>query len=62
MAKTIYKSTILPIIEYADFVYDHEIKYVNKKLQGLQNYGLSVAYNQHSIPFYDRDSTETPSS
>ena len=59
MAKTIYKSTILPILEYADFVYDHDIKYVNKKLQGLQNKRLSVVYNQYIILYYDRDSTET---
>ena len=49
MALTIYKSTILPLIEYADFVHDHNIKYVNKKLQSLQNDGLSVAYNQHIV-------------
>ena len=36
-ALTIYKSTILPIIEYADFVYDYNIKYLNDKLQFFQN-------------------------
>ena len=39
-ALTIYKSTILPVIEYADFVYDHGIKYINKKIQSFQNQGL----------------------
>ena len=59
MAITIYKSTILPIIEYADFVYDHNIKYVSKKLQTLQNQGLNVVYNQHILPYTQRESTET---
>ena len=59
MAKTIYKSMILSIVEYADFVHDQNIKYVNKKLQGLQNYGLSVAYNQFILPYTHRESTET---
>ena len=51
-AVTIYKSTILPVIEYSDFVYDHNIKYLNKKLQGVQNYGLQIAY-------YTEKKTET---
>ena len=59
MAITIYKSTILPIIEYADFVYDRNIKYVSKKLQTLQNQGLNVVYNQHILPYTHRESTET---
>ena len=58
-ALTIYKSTILPIVEYADFVYDHNIKYVNKKMQGLQNHGLRVVFDQYIIPYYQRQSTET---
>ena len=58
MALTIYKSTILPVIKYADFVHDFGIKYVSKKLQGLQNYGLTVVYNQHIRPYMDRVSTE----
>ena len=49
MALTIYKSTVLPIIEYADFVYDQNIKFVNKKLQTLQNQGLHVVYNQITL-------------
>ena len=57
-AATIYKSTILPIIEYADFVYDHNIKYVSNKLQTLQNQALSVVHNQHIISYALRDSTE----
>ena len=57
-AITIYKSTILPIIEYADFVYDNNIKYVNKKVQSLQNQGLSVAHNQHILPYTQRNSSE----
>ena len=58
-AVTIYKSTILPIIEYADFVYDYGIKYVNKKLQTLQNQSLSVVHNQHILPYALRDSSES---
>ena len=58
-AVTIYKSTILPIIEYADFVYDFDIKYNNKKLQTLQNQGLYIVYNEHRLPYRDKSSTET---
>ena len=57
-ALTIYKSTVLPVIEYADFVFDHNIKYVNKKIQGLQNQGLYTVYNQHIRPYVERESTE----
>ena len=42
---------ILPIIEYADFVYDNNIKYINQKLQPLQNQGLYIAFNQHILPY-----------
>ena len=58
-AKTIYKSTILPIIEYADFIYDYNIQYVGKMLQKLQNQGLYTVYNQHFLHYAERDSTET---
>ena len=58
-AVTIYKSTILPIIEYADFVYDCDIKYNNKKLQSLQNQGLYTVFDQYVLPYQDRKSTET---
>ena len=58
-AINIYKSTILPIIEYADFVYDHEVKYINKKIQCLQNHGLRVVFNQYILHYSDRMSTES---
>ena len=58
-AMTIYKSTILPIIEYADVVYDYNIAHINQKLQGIQNQGLYVVFDQHTIPFLQRESTET---
>ena len=58
-ALSIYKSTILPIIEYADFVYDYNIKYINNKLQQIQNQGLYTVFNQHFLPLLQRDSTET---
>ena len=57
-ALLIYKVTILPLIEYADFVLDYNIKYINKKLQSLQNQGLLTVFNQHFLTFDNRDSTE----
>ena len=57
-ALTIYKSTILPIIEYIDFVCDYNIKYNNKRLQSLQTQGLYIVYNQHSLSYQLRTSTE----
>ena len=47
LATLIYKGTILPLIEYADFVFEYGIKYVNKKIQSLQNQGLFIVFNQH---------------
>ena len=55
----IYKCTILPVLEYADFIQDQGIAYVNKAIQKLQNYGLLIANNQHTLPFNQRDSSET---
>ena len=55
----IYKCTILPVLEYADFVQDQNINYTNKALQKLQNSGLSIAHDQHILPFNRRDSSET---
>ena len=57
-ALTIYKSTILPIIEYADFVYDYDIMYLNDKLQQYQNQCLYTVYDQHKLPYHLKDSTE----
>ena len=31
---------------------------VNKSLQKLQNYGLSIAFNQHILPYHQRDSSD----
>ena len=56
-AVTIYRSTILPVIEYADFVFDYGIKHVNKQIQSLQNQGLYIVYNQHAFPYLERDSS-----
>ena len=58
-ALTIYKGTILPIIEYADFICDQDIAYFNKKLQKFQNQSLYIVYNQHILSYLCRDSTET---
>ena len=58
-AISIYKCTILPVLEYADFIQDQGIAYVNKELQKLQNFGLLIAFNQHILPFDRRDSSET---
>ena len=55
----IYKCTILPMIEYADFIQDQGIIYINKDIQKLQNYGLLIAHNQHILPYDRRDSSET---
>ena len=55
----IYKCTILPVIEYADFLQDQGIVYINKAIQKLQNLGLLIAHNQHILPFNQRDSSET---
>ena len=58
-AKLVYKGTILPILEYADFIHDFGIKYINKRLQTIQNTGLYIVFNQHFISYELRDSTET---
>ena len=58
-ALLIYKCTILPIMEYADFIQDQSVVYVNKAVQKLHNFGLLIAYNQHNVPYYQRDSSET---
>ena len=58
-ALMLYKGTILPIIEYADFVFDFNIKYINRKLQTLQNNALYIVFNQHFLPYDQKDSTET---
>ena len=55
----LYKCTILPILEYADFIHDFDIKYINKRLQTIQNTCLYIVYNQHRLPFELKDSTET---
>ena len=57
-AKLIYKCTILPVLEYADFIYDQGIIYINKATQKLQNLGLLIAHNQHILPHDQRDSSE----
>ena len=44
----IYKCTILPVVEYADFIQDQGIIYINKAIQKLQNQGLLIAHNQHN--------------
>ena len=55
----IYKCTILPVIEYADFLQDQGIVYINKAIQKLQNLGLLRAHNQYILSFNQRDSSET---
>ena len=54
----IYKCTILPLLEYADFICDQGLIYINKSIQKLQNLGLSIAFNQHVIPYDQRDSSD----
>ena len=55
----IYKCTILPVLEYANFIQDQGIAYVNKAIQKLQNFGLLIANNQHILLLDQRDSSET---
>ena len=57
VALTLYKSTILPIIEYADFIYDQSVEYVSKQIQSLQNRGLRIVFNQHNKRYDQRMST-----
>ena len=58
-AELIYKCTILPILEYADFIIDQGVAYVNNALQKIQNQCLLLVHNQHFLKFNERDSTET---
>ena len=46
-------------MEYADFIQDQGVAYVNKAIQKLQNFGLLIAHNQHMLSFDQRDSNET---
>ena len=57
-AELIYKCTILPVLEYADFIVDQGILYINKALQKIQNFCLLIINNQHFLKFNERDSTE----
>ena len=57
-AETVYKSLFLPIIEYADFLYDQGVLYSSNQLQLLQNHGLRIIYNQHIRKYNDRVSTD----
>ena len=57
-ALLIYKCMILPILEYADFVHDFDMKYISKKVQTIQNTGLYIVYDQYHLPYDRRQSTE----
>ena len=56
-ALTIYKATMLPLLDYADMVYEQNIKYVNKQLQKIQSRALRLIYHQHLIEYDNRLST-----
>ena len=58
-AVLIYKCTILPILEYADFIQDQGIAYINNARQKIQNHCLLIIHNQHFLKFDERDSTES---
>ena len=45
------------MLEY-DFICDQGLIYVNKSIQKLQNWGLSIAFTQHILPYYQRDSSD----
>ena len=57
-ALLIYKTTIIPLIDYADFIYDQNIKYTSKVVQKLQNRALRIIFNQHIKKYDERMSTE----
>ena len=57
-AEAVYKTMILPLLDYADFLYDQGILYSNKQLQRFQNRGLRIIYNQHLKKYYDQLSTD----
>ena len=44
-ALCIYKTTILPLFDYADIAYEQNLQTVNNKLQVLQNKSLRLIYN-----------------
>ena len=48
---------MLPLLDYADLVFEQNIKYVNKQLQKIQNRALRLIYNQHLIEYDNRLST-----
>ena len=48
-AITIYKSTILPILEYADYLVENSRASFGLKLQRLQNRGLRIVEYSHSL-------------
>ena len=57
-ALLLYEGTILPILEYAYFVYDFNIKFNSKPLQTIQNTALYIVFNQHALSYDLKDSTE----
>ena len=48
-ALLLYKTTILPLIDYGDFIYDQDVHYFNNKLQLLQNRALRIIYKSPII-------------
>ena len=57
-AETVYKTVILPLLDYTDFLYDQGILYSNKQLQRLQNRGLRLIYNEDLKKYDDQLSTD----
>ena len=45
-------------MEYADFILDQGIVYINKALQKTQNLCLLIVHGQHTLQYNERDSTE----
>ena len=48
----------MPVLEYTDLICDQGLTYINKSIQKLQNWGLSIAFNQHILPYHRRDSSD----
>ena len=44
---------------HLDLVRPEGIAYINKDMHKLQNYGLSIVFNQHALHYYLKDSSET---
>lgn len=54
----VYKTAILPIVEYANLTHSLLTKKLNNKLQRLQNRALSIIYFNYYQPLQERETME----